>query len=254
MTRFIFAVMATGLLLGMGRPAFAATEPDAKAVIDKAVKAVGGAAKLDAAKAFSWKAKGKININDNDGDFTSKVTTMGLDHFRQEFEGDFGGNPVKGTIVLDGDKGWRKFGEQKNKLEDDMLANQKQAVYLQLAPLMLKPLEGNGFKIESVTEEKVGDKPAVALKATGPDGKEFQLFFDKESGLPVKLTATVAGFGGGEYVQETTFANYKDFDGLKRATKIEIKRNGKKFIEQEITEFKVLDKTDPKAFAEPPGE
>jgi hypothetical protein len=253
MTRYMSAILAAGLVFGLGRLALA-VDDDAKAVIDKAVKALGGAEKLGAVKAVTWKAKGKININDNDGDFKSKVTSEGLNRFRQEFEGDFGGNPVKGVIVLDGDKGWRKFGEEGGKLEDDALANQKRAVYLQIVPATVLPLKGEGFKVESVAEEKVGDKPAAVLKVTGPDGKEFQLFFDKDSGLPVKLTATVAGFQGDEYAQDTTFGNYKDFDGIKRATKIETKRNGKKFVDQEITEIKLLDKVEPKTFAEPTSE
>jgi hypothetical protein len=61
----------------------------------------------------------------------------------------------------------------------------------------------------------------------------------------------VIGFQGQEYTQETTFADYKDFDGIKKATKVEVKRDGEKFQEMEVTEFKVLDKVDPDAFAEP---
>ena len=112
-------------------------------------------------------------------------------------------------------------------------------------------LKADGFKVEAGQEEKVGRKPAPVLKVTGPDGKDFQLFFDKESGLPVKLTATVMGRQGNEFAQETTFANYKDFNGIKRATKIETKRNGKKVMESEVTDFQVLDKVEPKTFAEP---
>ena len=87
-------------------------------------------------------------------------------------------------------------------------------------PATLVPLKGKGFKIEAAGEDKVDDKPAVGIKVTGPDGKDFKLYFDKESGLPVKLVATVIGFGGDEFTQETTYANYKDFDGTKKATKI----------------------------------
>ena len=36
-------------------------------------------------------------------------------------------------------------------------------------------------------------KPAAALKVTGPDGKDFTLYFDKESGLPVRMVAKVIG-------------------------------------------------------------
>ena len=86
---------------------------------------------------------------------------------------------------------------------------------------------------------------------TGPDRKDFTLYFDKESGLPVKLVAKVVGFRGDEYTQETTYKDYKDFDGIKKATKVESKRDGEDFMKSEITEFKVLDKVDPKTFSEP---
>ena len=41
-------------------------------------------------------------------------------------------------------------------------------------------------------------------RSPGPTRKDFKLFFDKESGLPVKLVATVVGFDGNEFTQETT--------------------------------------------------
>ena len=119
-------------------------------------------------------------------------------------------------------------------------------------PAIILPLKGKDFKVESAKEDKVGDKPAVVLKIVGPDKKDFELFFDKESGLPVKMTATVAGFQGEEFTQESTYNKYKEFDGVKRATKVENKRDGQKFIDMEITDVKVLDKTDPKTFGEPP--
>jgi hypothetical protein len=253
MRRFTSAFLAAGLVLGLGRLALA-DDQEAKAVIDKAVKALGGAEKLGAAKAVTWKSKGKLRRNDSESDFSSKVTARGIEQFRQDFEGDFGGNPIKGVTILDGDKGWRKFGEEANKLEDDALANQKRTVYLQVVGQMPQLLNADGFKVEAAEEEKVGDKPAAVLKVTGPDGKDFQLFFDKESGLPVKMTATVAGRQGAESAQETTYANYKDFDGIKRATKVETKRNGKKYLDAEISDFKVLEKVDPKTFAEPKGD
>ena len=72
---------------------------------------------------------------------------------------------------------------------------------------------------------------------TGPDGKDFRLLFDKESGLPVRLEAKVIDFRGEEFTQQTTYSDYKEFDGVKKATKIESKRDGEKFIEQEIIEL-----------------
>jgi hypothetical protein len=253
MTRFQSAILAMSLVLGLSQLA-RSDDQEAKAVIDKAVNALGGAEKLNAAKAVTWKSKGKIIIEDNENKYTSKVAVRGLNHFRQEFEGEFNGNPIKGVTVLDGDKAWRKFGEDTNKIEDEALANEKRVVYLQIVAQTPTYLYENGFKVEPAKEEKVDGKPAAVLKVTGPEGKNFELFFDKQSGLPVRFTATVNDFQGEEYKHETTFSDYKDFDGLKRATKTETKRNGKKFIEAEVTDFKVVDKLEPKTFAEPKSE
>jgi hypothetical protein len=136
-------------------------------------------------------------------------------------------------------------------MDKDALANEKRNAYLQAAPVTLLPLKDKAFKIESAKEEKVDGKPADAIKVTGPDGKDFTLYFDKESGLPVKLVAKVAGFMGDEATQETTYSDYKEFGGIKKATKIQVKRGGEKFLEQQISDFKVLDKVDAKTFTEP---
>jgi hypothetical protein len=226
-------------------------DKDAQAVIDKGIKALGGQEKLSAAKALSWKGKGKITFNDNENEFTSQTTVQGLDHVRSEFAGEFMGNKVKGVTVLNGDKGWRKFGDMEMEMDKAAVANEKRSLYLQVVPATLVALKGKGFTVKAAPDEKVGGKPAAVLKVKGPDGKDFTLFLDKDSGLPVKQVAKVAGFMGDEFTQETTFSNYKSFGGIKKATKVENKRNGKAFLVLEVTDFKALDKADPKTFAKP---
>lgn len=250
MKRFLSAVLAAFLmssLVGLTR----ADDQDAKAIIDKGIKALGGEEKLTKAGTYSVKSKGTITFNGSDNEISSQATLQGLDHYRSEFEGKFGDNDVKGVTVLNGDKGWRKFGDNAMDLDQDGLANEKGTIYLAVIPSTLVPLKGKGFKIEAAGEEKVGDKPAVVIKATGPDGKDFKLYFDKESGLPVKLVAKVIGFDGQEFTMETTYSNYKDFDGIKKATKTASKRDGEKFVDSELVEFKVLDKVPPETFSEP---
>lgn len=250
MNRFFIAAAFAALVAAPGRPA-SADEQEAKGVVDKAIKAAGGQDALDRAGALSWKSKGTITFNGNASEITIVSTAQGLDRFRAEFEGEFNGNSVKGVTVLNGDKGWRKVGDNSTEFEGDALAREKRNHYLQMAPVLLTPLKGKDFKLESAPEEKVGGKAAAVVKATGPDGKDFTLSFDKESGLPVKMVAKVAGFNGEEFTQETTFAAYKDFGGIKKATKVESQRDGEKFIDMEVSEFKVMDKAPPEAFEEP---
>jgi hypothetical protein len=251
MARLISVVFIAGLALGLATSSRAADDKDAKAVLDKGIKALGGEEKLGKVKAYTAKAKGKITLGDTDNEFTSETTVQGVDHFRNEFEGEFGGNKVKGLIILAGDKGCWQFGDDKMDMDKDALANEKRNAYLQAVPVTLLPLKDKAFKIESAKEDKVDGKPADALKVTGPDGKDFTLYFDKESGLPVKLVAKVVGFMGDEATQETTYSDYKELGGIKKATKIQTKRGGEKFLEQQISDFKVLDKVDAKTFTEP---
>src|ERR1017187_6731723 len=248
MKRFLGAVLAVSVVCVCGGTS-RADDKDATPILDKAIKALGGEEKLSKIKAYSAKSKGTITFGGNDNDFTAKATHEGLDHFRSEFEGRFGDNDVKGVTVLNGDKGWRKFGDMETDMDGDQLANEKRTVYLSVIPSLIVHVKGKGFKVEAAGEEKVGDKPAAVVKVTGPEGKDFKLYFDKESGLPVKLVATVLGFDGSEFSQETTYENYKDFDGIKKATKVESKRDGEKFVSTELTEFKVLDKVEPETFS-----
>ncbi len=252
MTRFIGAALVAALVSSPAGTARAEEGgKDAKAVIAKAIKAMGGEEKLAGVKAATWKTKGKIYIAGNESEFSSEATVEGFDHLSTRFEGEFGGMKVTGVTVVNGDKAWRSFNGNDMELDKDGVAEAKRTIYLQLVPVTVYPLLGKGFKSEVAGEDKVDGKPAVVLKVTGPDGKDFKLSFDKATGLPVKEVATVADFMGGQVTQETTYGDYKDMGGIKKATKIEVKREGDKFMEGEVTEFKPLTTVDPKTFAQP---
>jgi|HubBroStandDraft_6_1064221.scaffolds.fasta_scaffold09167_6 hypothetical protein len=227
------------------------TTNDGQATVDKAIQALGGEATLKSTKAYTWKSKGKINIGGTESAFTSEATVAGLDRFRQTFEGEFNGEKVKGVTVINGDKGWRKFGEMGMELDKDAMAIAKRSVYLEAVsgnPLLLKE---KGFKIQSAPDEQFEGKDVACVKVTGPDGKDFTILFDKTTGLPVKEVAKVIGFGGEEVTQETIFKEYKVFDGFKTATKVEIKHDGQKFLDGVGSDFRRLDNVDAKTFENP---
>jgi hypothetical protein len=250
MKRSFLAAISATVFFAAGGLALA-DDQDVKVVVDKAIKALGGEEKLSKFETFTMKAKGTITFNGNGNPFTSQATVQGVDHIRSEFEGEFNGNPVKGVTVIDGKKGWRKFGDMVMEMDDDAVTNEKRNLYLMAISNTLVALKGKDYKLETAGEEKVGDSPAIGVKVTGPDGKDFTIYFDKKSNLPAKLVAKVAGFMGEEFTQETIYSDFKEFDGIKKATKLESKRDGEKFVDQEITEFKMLDKAPADTFAEP---
>ena len=221
------------------------------AILDKAIKAVGGEEKLKKLDTMTWKTKGSIIINGDSNPFTVETTVGGLDRYRASVQGEFNGNPFKVVVVYSGKKGWRKFGDEPMEMQEDDLANEKRRIHLDIVPIKLVVLKEKGFRLEAADEQKVGDKPAAGIKVTPPDGKDFTIYFDKETSLPVRVVGKVVGFDNEEYTQETTYTDFKVFDGIKKATKSETKRNGEDFVKAEVTEFKVLDKVDDKTFAEP---
>src|SRR5204863_7691494 len=118
MKRFLGAVIAIVFVSGLVSLA-RADDKDPTAILDKAIKALGGEEKLKKAEAMSWKGKGTITFNDNERDIKTQGTVQGLNHYRGEVESD----EFHGVTVLNGDKGWRKFGDNSNELDEDAVAN-----------------------------------------------------------------------------------------------------------------------------------
>ena len=136
-------------------------------------------------------------------------------------------------------------------MDGDAVAREKRNIYLQVIPTLLVPLKNHGFKYTAAGEEAVDGKPASILNVTGPDGKDFMLYFDKEGGLPVKEVARSIFDDGNEQTETATFTRYKDFGGIKKATSIEV-RGGPQVVSYiEITDFKVLDHVNSDMFARP---
>ena len=249
MERFLVALLVTVTVSGPGRTA-SADDADVTVILDKAMKALGGEDRLGKIKGATWKSRGKITLGDHkEQEFTGQTTTQGLDRFRSELEVTYlDGTKLKFLSVLNGDKAWHMVGDMAL-YPDAAVARQKRTVYLAVIPVTLAPVKGPGFKVQAAGEEKVGGRPAVVLKVTCPDGKDITISFDKQSGLPVKAVGKVFTLDGREVAQETTYGDYKDFGGIKAATRIEFKTDGKTDRKLEVTEFKVLDKVDPLAIA-----
>ena len=229
----------------------AASDAAPAAVIDKAVEALGGKDKLAAIKAATWTSKGTITIGGTDAPFTAKLAFAGHDRRRVEFETDFGGNAIKGVVVVNGDKGWRQMNSNTEELAGNDLANEQRNGWREWTAADVLLLKSPPFKTEPAPGADVNGKPAVAVKVTGPHGAPFTLYFDKATGLPVRQTATVTTFTGEEAAEEVTYSDYKDFDGMKKATKVETKHNGERLLIAEVTAFKVIEKPEPGTFDKP---
>jgi hypothetical protein len=253
MKRFHIAFFLAVNLLALVSNA-TADDKDVAAILAKAMKALGGEEKLSKIEAVTWKTTGWMNMLFQGPEHfkcTGELSIAGLDRSRSELTMlDSGGN--RGTIrsVLNGDNAWLDWGDGPKPTRH--APGLKRSLYLAMIPVTLAPLKDPRFKIKVDGDEKVGNRPAVVLNVTCPDGETIKVSFDKESGLPLKSVGKALLFDDVAHnldvTQEVIYSNYKDFGGIKTAGQIDIKSPG--FNRKlEVIEFKVLKPVDPSLFA-----
>jgi len=98
----------------------------------------------------------------------------------------------------------------------------------------------------------VDGKAAAGVRVALAGHRNLELYFGKEGGLLLKSVAPVPDRRRGrDVVHEVHYADYKEFDGVRWATKIRLLNDGKSLGEAEWTDFKVLAEIDESLFAKP---
>ncbi|HMF14162.1 MAG TPA: hypothetical protein VKE94_17725 [Gemmataceae bacterium] len=235
---------------GFGR---ADEQAEAIKIVDAAIKAVGGEAKLAKLDAVTLKGKGAV-LDDaaKEAPFTGEGTLRGLDRFRFDLDVTLRDEPVKVVFALDGKKGWRKVNDrvfETPNLAIPLLTSAFQAFRM---TQMLMPLKGKDLKLSPLGEIKIDGRTVEGVKITRKGRPDMDLYFDKETHLPVKC-----GLPGKlpdedqEQTFEWTFSDYKNMGGVKHPTKLVLNVGGKKRVELEVGEVKPEEKVDDHTFAKP---
>lgn len=239
------------LLAAVG-PARADDEAKLREIVAKAIKAHGGADVLKKLPATVTKTKGKFYGLGEAIDYTGETAVQLPDRIRTEVAGTANGQEFKFLQVVNGDKGWMKFGDDTMEMSKEMITEAKEQ--LNTASIAhLTVLTGKGYKLSSLGDVKVGDREAVGVSVEREGFRPVSLFFDKGNGLLVKTETRGKDpmRGGQDYTSETLYKDYKKVDGLMIAHKITIKRDGKDYVESETTEVKPSEKLDDNLFAKP---
>jgi len=227
----------------------AEVKDEARAVVDKALKAVGGEAKLAKFKAGTWKAKMTASEGGNDLAITTDGSWQGLNQYHIDAEATRDGRTYAVTFIINGDKGWAKRKEAVDEAKEE-LPMVKNGLYAMRAPHLLAEFKGKDFKLSYLGEMKVNDKAAVGVSVAHKDWKDISVYFDKEDGLPVKCEIRQTDPQGKEITAEFFYSDYKEMDGMKHPTKVLIRFDGKEAT-MEFSEIKAKDKVEDSEFAKP---
>lgn len=213
-------------------------------IVARAIKAHGGADNLEKNKASITKLRGKLL----DLDYTAENTVQLPDRLRTAAESKLG----KMVQIINGDKGWVKFGELSREcIKEELPEMREQLNALRISHLTV--LTDKEYKLSPLGEENIDGRPAIGIRVEHKGFRDVSLFFDKENGLLLKMQTPIKDLlrGGEEIAAETLYGDYRNVDGVMTSHKFTIKYDGKVYNEGEITEVKYSESLDDNVFDKP---
>jgi len=243
------SILISLLSVGFSALASRTNDADPKAVIDKAIQALGGEERLKDIHAATFTVKGELKTIAN-AEFTSQYSVQPPTQRKQVIKFDVSGMMHSMTQTIDGDKGWMILRGKVQDMPPQEVARQKDELYADWVATIL-PLKDPAFKLASLGETQVNGQPAVGVNVMHAGHSDIKLYFDKASGLLVKVMRHARGPGGREGESEFYYSDYKDFDGVKQYTKVLVTSGGKEIANTTLSDFKPLPKLDHKVFERP---
>jgi hypothetical protein len=239
-------------MLGAPGRATAADKDDAVSILDKAIKAQGGADALAKTGQLLRKGAGTLTLFDMDLAFTDELLVQRPDRMRFTLEV-VGADKQKtrAILVLNKDKGWQENGGATAELSVPRVNELKEEAHVQWVCMLLPLVQKDSpYQLATAKEIKIGDNAAAGVKVSLKGQPDITLYFDKDSGLLVKVERK-AKEAGVDVDKEYFFSDYKEVNGVKLPMRALEKLNGKKFIDLKVESYKLLDKVDEAQFGKP---
>ena len=203
-------------------------------------------------KAAQMREKGKITLPGMAAaDFTDESAYMLPDKFKQVFEMEIMGMKFVMNSLVVGDKVTVEgsVGGQKIDLGDETTEAFKDVPHILRVSQLVPLVKDKAFELSLISDDKVDDKKVVGVRVSAKGQKDVSVFFDKDTGLMLKLEYRTKGPGGAEVTEARIVKEYaKDKDGVPYAKKSVVLHDGKTFMEAETVEHKYLEKLDDAEF------
>ena len=241
-----------GCVLALGAFSVQAQDADLKAVLKKAIDAHGGEAKMTKFSGVTAKFKGTIQLLGQARDIAGENSVQRPDKLKSALTLDINGMQIPIVVVYDGKKMWRSVMGKTEEIKDEKaLTEMRQGLLLEGGATFVDFLKAP-YELSALGEVKVKGKDAIGIHISKKGQRDISYFFDKATHLVVKSEARVHDeISNQEVTQEKFIIGYRDTDGLKAGARVVIHKDGKEFMDIEITETKMFEKLDDATFAMP---
>jgi len=220
----------------------------AKALVDDALAAKGGKAKLSAVKGFKMVASGSTTIKGQTVPVEIERVYLLPDKMRIDATL---AQRVKVTVAVDGKKGWQ--------LAPDASGSKMQLTEIGNADitsidferwrepeLILLRAAATDAKLTTAPDENLDGKPQSLVKLRSPFGVDVTLYLDKKTKLITRMGYSEAGQS-----ETDDFSDYKEVNGLKIAHRRH-STGGGRTTKLELKSVELDPKVDAKLFDKPP--
>ena len=219
----------------------------ARAVVEKAIEAHGGAA-LDKYPAGRSKVKGTIVLRGSDFPFTMDRVFQMPGKLKATSEVVSQNVQRTVTYIANGNAVAAFAGGFAQELPQSQVQELRTAVYVQNLTRLKPLLDDKKFKLATAGPKPIAGQSAVGVTVSSEGHKDVRLYFDPQTNLLVGVERSGYDDQGKPVEHLEIYGGYREANGLKYSTKTLIKQNGKRYLESETLEFKPLEKVDSKEF------
>jgi hypothetical protein len=226
-------------------------EAAARAVLDAALAAKGGARKLGAVKTLSWKGKGILNLPGGRVSAQVEKRFAAPDKLRLDMLIDTGAAKMSITTVLTGDKGWAQETRPDGVNTIDFPASEVEAGKAQVwrdQDFVLLRHREKGAHATPLEDVQRDGQPNHAILVTSPDGKRsVTLFIEKKKKRLSGMAYSEQGVSA-----EESYGDYKVVNGIDIAHQRTTK-SAQVDLTTTVTSAAINPAIDPSIFAKPAG-
>jgi hypothetical protein len=241
-SRLALALAAVLVSQGWAR----ASEKEARALVDRAIRAHGGTAALSKAQTCVRTDAGTQAFPGKDLPFTAEVVRQLPDRVRLSVEID---KRLKLVIVLDGDKGWERGVGPAVEMSKQRVSEMQEEAYVWWLSTLV-PLTQRGFTLSTLPDAKVEGKDVAGVKVVRKGRHDASLYFSKRSGLLLKISRRVPE-AGVLFDKDYLFSAYKDFGLARLPTREVVMLNGRRYTDVTVKGYRFLTRAPEGTFGRP---
>lgn len=221
---------------------------EARAVVERAIEAHGGATAFDRYPAGKDTIKGVIVVDDQEIEVegtslfslpgrNKTVITINLGGMKQTFTQVINGG--RATLVIDG---------KASELPDEELADLRHAQHASDIFRLTLLVKGPDYSLKSLGEQEFDGRAMVGVLVKHKKQRDVKVWFDKKTGLVARMERMTVQEGQ-EKQKVLLYSDYRAFGGVKFPCREVILIDGKKTQDIKTTDRKPLEKVPDKEFA-----